>query len=150
MAQIFRFSGYFVDPNGDFDCDSVEGEIIRTLKFTQQLHIEKSRQFQWDDDLPVNTENCDMAHLEEYFHSNLPSFPSREVKIGRKYRHFKEGKIVEVLAVSRNTERVNEVTVVYRCADGRVWNRPYDMFASMVDAKKYPDHAGEYRFTLVD
>lgn len=150
MASIFRFSGYFVDQNGDFSCKSVEDEINRALEITQQLHVDESRQFQWDDDLPVNTENCDMAHLESYFDSNPPVNVSRTVEVGRKYRHFKEGKIVEVLAVSRNTERVNEVTVVYRCADGRVWNRPYDMFVSLVDAKKYPDHAGEYRFTPVD
>lgn len=149
MAHIFRFSGYCVDPNGDFDSESVEQKIVYALEFTQQLHIEESNEFEWDDDLPVNSFNCDMAHLEKYFDSNLPADASRTVEIGKKYRHFKEGKIVEVLAISRNTERVNDVTVVYRCEDGRVWNRPYDMFISEVDHKKYPNANQKYRFEKI-
>lgn len=150
MAKIFRVSGYFVDLNDMYSKESLESAFASSAYvFIRQLHIEESNDFEWGNDLPITYKNCDMAHLEAYFSSNLPEDISREVKAGQKYRHFKEGKIVEVIAISRNTERINDVTVVYRCEDGRVWNRPYDMFVSRVDAKKYPEHAGEYRFTLV-
>lgn len=69
-----------------------------------------------------------------------------EVKIG-KYRHFK-GKIVEVIAIAKHSETLEEM-VVYK-HDNEVWVRPYSMFIEKVDKEKYPDILQEYRFELVD
>lgn len=151
MAVIFRFSGYLVDIGESYSEEDIAVEIKNVLDdgIVHQLHAERSDNFEWDDDLPVNRHNCDMAHLEAYFDTDCMVDVSRDVIVGGKYRHFKEGKIVEVLAISRNTEHINDVSVVYRCSDGRVWNRPYNMFVSKVDAEKYPEHKGKYRFELV-
>lgn len=151
MAKIFRFSGYLVDRYDYYDESTVEYDIDFALDYCliRQLHVERSAGFDWDDNLPINQDNCDMAHLEAYFDTDCMVDVSREVVIGGKYRHFKEGKIVEVLAISRNTEHINDVSVVYRCEDGRVWNRPYNMFVSKVDAEKYPEHKDKYRFELI-
>ena len=79
----------------------------------------------------------------------------RTIEIGKKYRHFK-GKLYKVLDIvydseSNNDEEYKKV-VVYQAlyGDNLKWARPYDMFNSLVDRKKYPDVEQEYRFEEVD
>lgn len=67
----------------------------------------------------------------------------REIKVGKKYRHFK-GKIVEVLMMAKDSETLEEI-VVYR-HDNEAWVRPKEMFLSEVDHDKYPDIKQKYRF----
>ena len=67
---------------------------------------------------------------------------------GQKYRHFKIGKIVTVIGISRHTE-TEEVSVVYNY-EGQIWNRPLSMFMSEVDRRKYPNVSQKYRFELVE
>lgn len=57
-----------------------------------------------------------------------------------------KGKIVEVIAISQDTESPGHYQVVYKCEDGSIWSRPYGMFVSKVDKEKYPDAKQEYRF----
>lgn len=70
-----------------------------------------------------------------------------EVTKGQVYRHFK-GDLMTIVAVAKHTE-TEELMVVYE-HNGTIWARPYDMFLSKVDKKKYPDVEQEYRFQLVD
>lgn len=93
-------------------------------------------------------ENCDLAECEKYFHDNYPVRENRSVEVGKTYRHFK-GKIVEVIAISQDTESPGQYYVVYKCEDGAIWSRPYGMFVGKVDRKKYPDADQEYRFEEV-
>ena len=79
----------------------------------------------------------------------------REIKIGKKYRHFK-GKLYKVLDIvndseSNNDEELKKV-VIYQAlyGDNLKWARPYDMFNSEVDHQKYPDIKEKYRFEEVD
>ena len=67
----------------------------------------------------------------------------REVKIGKKYKHFK-GNIMEVLYIAKDSETLKKV-VVYKHGD-EVWVRDYEMFNSLVDKEKYPDIKQQYRF----
>ena len=75
----------------------------------------------------------------------------REIKVGKKYRHFKN-KMYEVIAIALDSETNNDdepkKIVVYKAlyGDNLVWARPYDMFNSEVDHKKYPDIKQKYRF----
>ncbi len=72
-----------------------------------------------------------------------------EVKVGKKYRHFK-GDIMEVLAIAKHSETLEDL-VIYRHLDqDQVWARPYEMFTSHVDHEKYPDIKQEYRFEEVE
>ena len=74
----------------------------------------------------------------------------QDLKINRIYRHFK-GDMYLVVDVAFHSE-TKEKYVVYRrlYGDGSLWIRPYDMFLSEVDHKKYPDIKQKYRFELQD
>ena len=79
----------------------------------------------------------------------------REIKIGKKYKHFKN-KIYTVLDIVYDSESNNETeykkVVIYQAeyGDKLKWARPYDMFNSKVDHNKYPDVKQKYRFEEID
>lgn len=151
MARIFRFSGYFVDndkyPYEDWEFESTLMDEITTMVESyavQQLHIEQSEDFVIDGELE---ENCDLALLTRHFKGFCDSaynFDRPIPQTAEKYRHFKQGKIVNIIGICRHTETA-EISVVYGC-EGQVWNRPLEMFMSEVDKKKYPDAKQRYRF----
>ena len=62
----------------------------------------------------------------------------REIKVGKKYRHFKN-KMYEVIAIALDSETNNDddpkKIVIYKAlyGDNLVWARPYDMFIDVVE-----------------
>ena len=150
MAKLFRISGYLVTIEEDDTNESI-GEVLKDILYIgetwQQLHIEESEEFELDGE---DKENCDLALLTRHFkkdNSNM-EFDRPLPERGQKYKHFKLGKIVTVIGISRHTE-TEEVTVVYQYEDS-IWNRPLEMFMSEVDREKYPDAKQKYRFELVE
>lgn len=77
-----------------------------------------------------------------------------EVIVGGKYRHFK-GNEYKVLCIAYDTEVEVEgqprKMVVYESLYGehKIWVRPYEMFVSKVDKKKYPEVEQEDRFAYI-
>lgn len=151
-AKIFRISGYLVETN-NLECeegvrsrvellaDDGEGDVF------QQLHIDESEEFDLNgEDEP----NCDLALLTRHFKKVEESkeiYDRPIPKKGERYSHFKLGKIVTVIGISRHTE-TEELTVVYRY-ENSIWNRPLSMFMSEVDREKYPNSEQKYRFERV-
>lgn len=150
MAKIFKVSGYIVDVNGDSNADEVIAEVSSGFDgmINQHIHVEESDIGEWDDESPLNYDNCDLADCEKYFKRKVPVETDRKVEIGKTYRHFK-GHTVKVIAISQDTEAPGQFYVVYECEDGAIWSRPYGMFVSEVDRKKYPDVKQKYRFELM-
>lgn len=153
MANIIKFSGYLIDPNDDY-CD--RGDVANVLEkytdmWTQHLHEEVVDIGEWDDESPLNYDNCDLAECEKYFKKEPSVKSDREPKVGEVYKHFKTGREVKVLAISQDTEHLGTFYIVYEyLEDGSVWNRPYDMFCSEVDREKYPNATQKYRFEKVE
>lgn len=151
MAKIFRFSGYFVENNEIEDVANFEDRIselcVESEDIIQQLHIEESEEFEADRELE---ENCDLALLTRHFKADNISteFDRSLPRKGEKYKHFKLGKIVTIIGISRHTE-TEEILVVYEY-EGHIWNRPLEMFMSEVDKGKYPNAEQKYRFELVE
>lgn len=79
----------------------------------------------------------------------------REIKIGQKYRHFKNKEYIVLDIVydseSNNDEKLKKV-VIYQAlyGEGLKWARPYDIFNSEVDHQKYPEVTQKYRFEEID
>lgn len=156
MAKIFRISGYLVDIQ---DTESVkliemflngscaDGGFLGLSELWQQLHIEEGEQFELDGE---DKENCDLALLTRHFKKDKydVQFDRPLPERGQKYEHFKLGKIVTIIGISRHTE-TEEVTVVYEY-EGTIWNRPIEMFMSEVDHEKYPDAKKKYRFEMIE
>ena len=159
MAKIFRFSGYFVDGDNGTEYENQVfyeeflGSIIKyvandcNVYAIQQLHTEESKTFEPNGELD---DNCDLALLTRHFKKDNADmqFDRPLPTKGEKYKHFKLGKIVTVIGLSRHTE-TEEITVVYEY-EGHIWNRPLEMFMSEVDRDKYPQAEQKHRFELVE
>lgn len=149
MARIFRISGYLVSKRENPILEDVYDDISYTgyAEKWQQLHIEQSEDFDLDGE---DKSNCDLALLTRHFKKdNIGTEFDRPLpKNGEKYRHFKLGKIVTVIGISRHTE-TEELAVVYEY-EGTIWSRPLEMFMSEVDRKKYPNAIQKYRFEKVE
>lgn len=150
MAKIFKFSGYLVDKEGKTSITELMQRLVGDL-IPQQIHVEIKELGELSDDSPLLMENCDLADCERHFPKDATKGnPTRVVEIGKTYRHFK-GHLVKVIAISEDTEYLDNYIVVYEhLENGSVWHRPYDMFISEIDHEKYPDVKQKYRFELVE
>ena len=149
MAKIFRFSGYLLEVKDIEDIEVFRDRVFNSeydSDIWQQLHIEESEEFElYGEDKP----DCDLALLTRHFKAvPISEFDRPLPQAGQKYKHFKIGKVVTIIGLSRHTES-EEISVVYDY-EGSIWNRPLNMFMSEVDKEKYPNASQKYRFELVE
>ena len=71
------------------------------------------------------------------------------IQPGDTVRHFK-GNLYYVIETNVLHSETQERMVLYRSEDGSIWVRPYDMFTSEVDKKKYPNVMQTYRFETIN
>ena len=149
MAKIFRFSGYLLEVKDIEDIEVFRYRVFNSeydSDIWQQLHIEESEEFELDGE---GKPDCDLALLTRHFKTiPISEFDRPLPQVGQKYKHFKIGKVVTIIGLSRHTES-EEISVVYDY-EGSIWNRPLNMFMSEVDKEKYPNASQKYRFELVE
>lgn len=126
---------------GDISVGGLDYEVVGNIFDNPELL--ESEEFEADGELE---ENCDLALLTRHFKADNISteFDRPLSQKGEKYKHFKLGKIVNIIGISRHTE-TEEISVVYEY-EGHIWNRPLEMFMSEVDKEKYPNAKQKYRF----
>lgn len=71
------------------------------------------------------------------------------IKVGATYKHFK-GIIMEVIAIAKHSETLEEMVIYKHVDTGEIWARPMAEFCSKVDKTKYPDVEQEYRFEEIN
>jgi len=140
----------FVYPS-DLDSDGLHvlalsnGWLRGPKDFIQQYATAHKDKVLW-----VNAEQEKL--LEDNENNNIANYKQIQasIQVGRVYRHFK-GKHYLVLAIAKHSE-TGDPFVVYKAlyGDCQVYIRPFMMFASEVDRKKYPDVKQEFRFELVE
>lgn len=154
-AKIFKFSGYAVDSIDPYSKDQVKDSLYdwaddQSFQFLQHVHVEEAV-LQEDDLDDLSVKNCDLSHCEKHFQKqkSVAEYDRPIPKPGEHWMHFKAGKMVEIVAVSRCSESPDSFSVIYRDPNGIVWDRPLDMFMSEVDHEKYPNALTKYRFEKV-
>jgi hypothetical protein len=163
MNRIFKLSAYLIDTDGldPFICNkggtpSVGEQFVdwaSTLGFRKVNHLHLQCADLDDSEAPKLLErNCDLSFCEKHFQkqTSATEYDRPIPHPGEYWKHFKVGKIVRIIAVSRCTESPDSFSVIYQTPGGTVWDRPLDMFMSEVDHEKYPQSKEKYRFSKVE
>ena len=80
MAKIHKISGYVVDIDGIFEKHDLENDLgVRDL-LAHHLHVETADIGEWEDEHPLNFDDCDLAECEKWFSKEPEAYP---VKHGR-------------------------------------------------------------------
>lgn len=68
MAKIFKFSGYVVAPDDDFNYDDLEDFLSSCPDaIVKHINIAERDVGEWDDDNPLNYLDCPVEECEKYF-----------------------------------------------------------------------------------
>lgn len=158
MNRIFKLSAYLVDVDrfGVFGLKTLQRlfkgwAAEEGISCVQHLHLECA-DLSDEETAKVLKPNCDLSYCENHFQKKASaiSYDRPIPQPGEHWKHFKVGKVVKILAVSRCTEAPDSFSVIYCGKYGIVWDRPLDMFMSEVDHEKYPDSKEKYRFSKVE
>lgn len=144
--RIFKISGYMID-TGDASSRDVINLLGRYL-YLRQLHVEETEIT--NKTLADFPPGVDLADLEKYFDHRTECVSEYDRPLPREgevWRHFK-GNEVKVVGIAQHTEWTT-LSVVYTY-NGKLFNRPLDMFMNEVDREKYPDAKQKYRFERVE
>lgn len=143
MAE-FRFNEDFANnwKSGQIvTCEEKEdGYLIDKVALIKKDELLKHGEF-----ITINVEI--LGHMQSNGVDDLFMY-DRDFQPGNIVQHFKGG-FYKIIAIGTNTETEEKMIVYQSLKDKRVWIRPYEMFISKVDRKKYPNAYHPYRFIKV-
>ena len=68
MAKIFKISGYFIDPNDVYSIEDLKVGLEDDFDMiTHHIKVEQQDIGEWDDDNPLNYNDCAESECEKYF-----------------------------------------------------------------------------------
>lgn len=72
------------------------------------------------------------------------------VEVGKKYQHFK-GHVIEVTAIAKHSESLENMVVYKHLGSGEYWTRPESMFLEEDDVSARKDNVTgqKHRFELI-
>ena len=73
-----------------------------------------------------------------------------KVEVGKKYQHFK-GHVIEITAIAKHSETLENMVVYKHLGSGEYWTRPESMFLESDDVSNRADNktGQKHRFELV-
>ena len=109
--------------------------------------IEKDELLKHGEFITINIEI--LGHMQ----SNGPGYSylfiyDRDFQPGDTIQYFKGG-FYKIIAIGTNVETEEKMIVYQSLKDKKIWIRPYNMFISKVNRKKYPNAYQPYRFIKV-
>lgn len=138
--------------NEDFAGNWKSGQIV-TCKEKENGYlvdgvaiIEKDELLKHGEFITVNVEV--LGHVEGQVGIGDLFVFDRDFQSGDTVQHFK-GDFYKIVTIGTNTETEEKMVVYQSLKDRRVWIRPYNMFISKVDRKKYSYIYPPYRFIKV-
>lgn len=70
MAKIMKFSGYYVDPNGDYSAEQLKALLEENFDLiAHHVKVEEVDLKHWDDDHILNRCDCPEEVCRDYFGS---------------------------------------------------------------------------------
>lgn len=71
MAKIFKISGYFIDPNDDYNSNQLEIALKEDYDLiSHYIKVDERDVGEWDDNNPLNYFDCAKSECEKYFENN--------------------------------------------------------------------------------
>ena len=107
--------------------------------------IEKDELLKHGEFITMNVEI--LGHMQSNGVDDLFMY-DRDFQPGDTVQHFKGG-FYKIVAIGTNTETEEKMIVYQSLKDKKIWIRPYNMFISKVNRKKYPNAEHPYRFIRV-
>lgn len=89
MAKIFKLSGYFVDPNGEFTDSELETILKNSCDIIAfHINVEEKDIGEWEDDNPLNRCDCPEKECEKYFRENTYKSKQKEKLVCENCYHY--------------------------------------------------------------
>ena len=72
MARLFKISGYYIDPNGDWSDAELKTELEQRFDLIDKhIKVESVDIGEFEDDSPLNRYDSPIEECEKYFNSNV-------------------------------------------------------------------------------
>lgn len=89
MAKIFKVTGYFVDPNDDWNCDTLKVALEENNDLiSHYVNVDEKDIGEWEDDNPLNLCECPISECEKFFNGKWKHVAGMNSKCSECGRYF--------------------------------------------------------------